>query len=189
MAGQDVVYANLAGQLEQQAWCIVTAMEATGPKRLIFIRSMGVYDEVPGERTGSILDPYRNATRVIEDSDLDYTILRPPLVEQSGRNRLWDHAKGRSVPQWLRDRVAKERGRSRGQVGNDPRSRNSLQPGGKQGVDALLSTVTSIVPASEAKSITKQDHTSACARRIKHRRSNPGRSPARHLTIRDAAGS
>jgi uncharacterized protein YbjT (DUF2867 family) len=77
MAGQDVVYANLAGQLEQQARCIVTAMDATGVKRLIFISSMGIYDEVPGERHGSVLDPYRNAASVIEASGLDYTILRP----------------------------------------------------------------------------------------------------------------
>jgi uncharacterized protein YbjT (DUF2867 family) len=52
-------------------------MKATGVKRLIFISSMGIYDEIPGERHGSILDPYRNAARVIEESDLDYTILRP----------------------------------------------------------------------------------------------------------------
>jgi uncharacterized protein YbjT (DUF2867 family) len=77
MADQDVVYANLAGHLEQQARCIVEAMKATGVKRLIFISSMGTYDEVPSERYGSILDPYRNAARVIEDSDLDYTLLRP----------------------------------------------------------------------------------------------------------------
>ncbi len=32
---------------------------------------------MPGERHGSILDPYRNAVRVIEASDLDYTIIRP----------------------------------------------------------------------------------------------------------------
>ena len=77
MVGQDVVYANLAGQLEQQARCIVQAMKETGVKRLIFISSMGIYDEIPGEPHGSILDPYRNAARVIEASDLDFTILRP----------------------------------------------------------------------------------------------------------------
>jgi len=77
MAGQDVVYANLAGQLEQQARCIVQAMKEVGTKRLIFIGSMGIYDEIPGERHGSILDPYRHAARVIEASELDYTILRP----------------------------------------------------------------------------------------------------------------
>ena len=77
MAGQDVVYANLAGELEQQARCIVKAMEKTGVKRLIFVSSMGIYDEVPGERFGSILDPYRKSASLIEASGLDYTILRP----------------------------------------------------------------------------------------------------------------
>jgi uncharacterized protein YbjT (DUF2867 family) len=77
MADQDVVYANLAGDLERQARIIVAAMQATGVKRLIFISSMGIHDEVPGEHYGSILDPYRNAARVIEASDLDYAIVRP----------------------------------------------------------------------------------------------------------------
>jgi uncharacterized protein YbjT (DUF2867 family) len=77
MAGQDVVYANLAGHMEQQARSIVQAMEASGVKRLIFISSMGIHDEVPGERYGSILDPYRKSAEVIEASGLDYTILRP----------------------------------------------------------------------------------------------------------------
>jgi len=77
MAGQDVVYANLAGQLEQQARCIVTAMKQAGLKRLIFISSMGIYDEIPGERHGSILEPYCKSASIIEASGLDYTILRP----------------------------------------------------------------------------------------------------------------
>ena len=77
MNGQDVVYANLAGQLEEQARCIVKAMEETGVKRLIFISSMGIYEEVPAERYRSVLDPYRNAARIIEASRLDYTIIRP----------------------------------------------------------------------------------------------------------------
>jgi len=77
MAGQDVVYANLAGDLERMATSIVKAMEDTGLRRLIFISSMGIYDEVPGQKYRSVLDPYRDAARVIEASDLDYTILRP----------------------------------------------------------------------------------------------------------------
>jgi uncharacterized protein YbjT (DUF2867 family) len=77
MNGQDVVYANLAGNLEQMAKTIVEAMDATGVKRLIWISSMGIYDEVPGERHGSILNPYRKSAAVIEASDLNYTILRP----------------------------------------------------------------------------------------------------------------
>ena len=77
MIGQDVVYANLAGNLEQMAKTIVDAMDDTGVKRLIWVSSMGIYDEVPGESHGSILNPYRKSAAVIEASDLDYTILRP----------------------------------------------------------------------------------------------------------------
>lgn len=77
MQSQDVVYANLAGAMKQQAKAIVSAMHAAGMKRLIFISSMGIYGEVPGQRYSSILDPYRDSAAVIEASDLDYTILRP----------------------------------------------------------------------------------------------------------------
>ena len=77
MADQDVVYANLAGELERMAKSVVTAMHQAGVRRLIWISSMGIYDEVPGEQHGSILDPYRKSAQVIEASDLDYTILRP----------------------------------------------------------------------------------------------------------------
>ena len=77
MKGRDVVYANLSGEMKQQAECIVTAMNHAGLKRLIFISSMGIYGEVPGERYRSVLDPYRDSAVIIEGSDLDYTILRP----------------------------------------------------------------------------------------------------------------
>ena len=77
MKGQDVVYANLAGNMKLQAETIVRSMRAAGVKRLIFISSMGIYGEVPGERYRSVLDPYRDSAAVIESSDLDYTVLRP----------------------------------------------------------------------------------------------------------------
>jgi len=68
--------------MERQARTIVEAMHATGLKRLIFISSMGIYGEVPGEKYRSILDPYRDSAAVIEASDLDYTILRPGRFNQ-----------------------------------------------------------------------------------------------------------
>lgn len=77
MVGQDVVYANLAGALVPMAKSIVAAMQASGLKRLIFISSMGIYDEIPGERHGSVLEPYCQSAAIIEASALDYTILRP----------------------------------------------------------------------------------------------------------------
>jgi uncharacterized protein YbjT (DUF2867 family) len=77
MKGQDVVYANLAGPMKQQAERIIDAMHVAGLRRLIFISSMGIYEEVRGERYRSVLGPYRDSAAAIEASDLDYTILRP----------------------------------------------------------------------------------------------------------------
>lgn len=77
MQGQDVVYANLDGDLERQARGIIDAMTATGVKRLIFVSSMGIYGEVPGQSYSTVLDPYRDAALAIEASSLDYTVLRP----------------------------------------------------------------------------------------------------------------
>jgi uncharacterized protein YbjT (DUF2867 family) len=75
--GQDVVYANLAGPMARQARVIVDSMTAEHVTRLIFVSSMGIYGEVPGERYRGVLDPYRDSAAIIEASDLDYTILRP----------------------------------------------------------------------------------------------------------------
>ena len=77
MQGHDVVYANLAGDMARQARAIINSMHDVGLKRLIFVSSMGIYGEVPGEAYRSVLDPYRDAAAEIEKSDLSYTILRP----------------------------------------------------------------------------------------------------------------
>src|SRR5260221_2302618 len=49
MEGQDLVYANLDGKMRKLAENIIKAMDNEGIKRLIFINSMGIYDEVPGK--------------------------------------------------------------------------------------------------------------------------------------------
>ena len=77
MNDQDVVFASLAGNMAEQASAIVAAMNEAGLKRLIFISSMGIYGEVPGEKYRSVLDPYRDSAALIEASTLDYTVLRP----------------------------------------------------------------------------------------------------------------
>ncbi|VTU09670.1 NAD-dependent epimerase/dehydratase [Actinobacillus porcinus] len=76
MKGQDVVYAGLSGNLKDMAHNIVQAMNENQVKRLIFISSMGIYGET-GENHGAILEPYRQSAQVIEQSDLDFTLLRP----------------------------------------------------------------------------------------------------------------
>lgn len=73
VAGQDIVYANLAGDLGAMARHVVQAMQETGVKRLIFISSIGIYDEP----VKPVLKPYRQAADVIEASGLEYTLLRP----------------------------------------------------------------------------------------------------------------
>jgi uncharacterized protein YbjT (DUF2867 family) len=70
---QDIVYVNLAGNLEAMTMNIVKAMEDTGVKRIIAISSIGIY-ETPLK---NVLIPYRKLADVIERSRLDYTVLRP----------------------------------------------------------------------------------------------------------------
>lgn len=84
--GQDVVYANLAGTgtIDKQAKAVIEAMDKLGVKRLIWISTLGIYDEVAGkfgewnkETLGNYITEYAKAAKRIEDSDLDYTIVRP----------------------------------------------------------------------------------------------------------------
>lgn len=96
MLGQDVVYANLAGAMAGQARVIIDAMHAAGLKRLIFISSMGIHGEVPGESYRSVLDPYRDSAALIEASGVDYTILRPGWFIQDQAID-YHHAKRRAI--------------------------------------------------------------------------------------------
>lgn len=83
--GQDIVYANLTGDdLDAQAKSVIASMQARNVKRLIFVLSLGIYDEVPGKfgewnnaTIGEDLKPFRRAADAIEASKLDYTIIRP----------------------------------------------------------------------------------------------------------------
>lgn len=86
MKGVTVVYANLAGaNIETQAKAVVSAMKAAGVKRLIWISTLGIYDEVPGaygQWNHQMLDDgylptYAAAAKVIETSGLAFTIIRP----------------------------------------------------------------------------------------------------------------
>ncbi len=88
--GADEVYANLAATQDSSAdiipmaTAVVDMMDKAGIKRLVWISSLGIYNEVPGEFgawnaniLGDYLVNYRKAVDVIEASDLDYTIIRP----------------------------------------------------------------------------------------------------------------
>lgn len=86
--GQDIVYANLAGDVDVQTEHVLAAMKAANVKRLIFVNSLGIYDEVPGKfgdwnrrEIGQYLPPYRRSADLIEASDTDYTILRAAWLQ------------------------------------------------------------------------------------------------------------
>jgi uncharacterized protein YbjT (DUF2867 family) len=102
MPGQDIVYANLSElNIDLQAKSVVEAMKAAKVNRLIFVTTLGIYDEVPGKfgawnnrAIAQYIPPYRRAADIVEASGLDYTILRPAWLtnndeidyETTGRN-------------------------------------------------------------------------------------------------------
>lgn len=84
VSGQDIVYASLAGEVKLMAQTLVKAMDNAQVKRLIWTSSLGIYNEIPGEFgrwnqqvLGDYYHRYRLAADVVENSDLDYTIIRP----------------------------------------------------------------------------------------------------------------
>ena len=86
--GQDTVFAALSGELDKMATNIVEAMKKNNVKRIIFISSMGIYNEIPASIGGgnlssnSILKPYRKAADIIEESGSDYTLIRPGWFDE-----------------------------------------------------------------------------------------------------------
>ncbi len=84
LAGVDAVFAALSGNLAAMARSIVGAMTAAGVSRLVFISSMGIYDEIPVQvgAQGNLahnpqLRPYREAADIVAASGLNYTVIRP----------------------------------------------------------------------------------------------------------------
>lgn len=82
--GVTAVVVALTGDLGAMARAIVKAMKSAKVERLIFISSMGIYNEIPA-RIGSsgnlehnpILKTYREGADVVESSGLQYTVIRP----------------------------------------------------------------------------------------------------------------
>lgn len=84
MENQDAVFVALSGPLNRFAEKIVAAMDRNNVSRLLFITSMGIYNEIPASvgsngnlSSNGVLRPYREAADIIESSDLNYTVIRP----------------------------------------------------------------------------------------------------------------
>lgn len=83
MAGKDIVYANLAGEVDEQMKVIISAMKKNNVQRIVSINTLGIYNEVPGEfgewnnqTIGEYFPTYRKCADILECSGLDYTIIR-----------------------------------------------------------------------------------------------------------------
>lgn len=102
MVGQDIVYANLTGDdIDAQARIIIATMQSAQVKRLIFVLSLGIYDELPAKfqrwnkaTIGKELKPFRSAADIIEASGLEYTILRPAWLQDEETVNYETTAKG-----------------------------------------------------------------------------------------------
>ncbi|MFH5810618.1 NAD(P)H-binding protein [Companilactobacillus sp. FL22-1] len=88
MEGIDVVLVSLDSNEERMIQKIVDAMDKAGVKRFLFLTSMGLCNDVPTTTGASgnlteeeILAPYRQVVNLIENSDLNYTIIRPSWLD------------------------------------------------------------------------------------------------------------
>ncbi|WP_156408285.1 NAD(P)H-binding protein [Lacticaseibacillus nasuensis] len=84
LAGVDAVFAALSGNIAAMARSIVGAMTVAGVSRLVFISSMGIYNEIPAQvgvqgnlTYNPLLRPYRDAADIVVASGLNYTVIRP----------------------------------------------------------------------------------------------------------------
>jgi len=84
MRGCDLVYSGLGPDNSiEHVQSIIAAMGRAEVRRLIYVSALGVHDEVPGafgrwnqSMVGIYMDDHKKAVRLLEASDLDYTILR-----------------------------------------------------------------------------------------------------------------
>jgi uncharacterized protein YbjT (DUF2867 family) len=85
LIGQDIVVIALGGSdLDETTALIVAAAEGAGVGRIITINAGGIYDELPepfnswdDERAGDTRPVNRRAAEAVEQSALQFTILRP----------------------------------------------------------------------------------------------------------------
>ncbi|KRK78645.1 NAD(P)H-binding protein [Companilactobacillus nodensis] len=84
---QDVVFISVTGELPLITQNVVDAMHNNEVKRVILISSMGIYNEVNSDGNSdnveSVLIPYRKAADIVEESDLDSTVIRPSWYDNN----------------------------------------------------------------------------------------------------------
>lgn len=94
MRGCDVVYCAISGDdLPLAAAHIVSAMKQLSLRRIILMGAVGIYDEIPADmddednvKNNPDQVPNRKAADVVENSGLDYTILRPGYLREGDKD-------------------------------------------------------------------------------------------------------
>ena len=94
MKGYDVVYCAISGyDLPVIVANTVSAMKKKGVRRLIFMGAVGIYNEIPVDmddddnvRNNPDQIPNRKAADIVENSGLDYTILRPGYLQDGDKD-------------------------------------------------------------------------------------------------------
>lgn len=94
IAGCDAVYCAISGNdLPIVASNVVSVMEKENVRRLIFMGAVGIYNEIPVEmdnednvRNNPEQIPNREAVEIVENSGLDYTILRPGYLQEGDKD-------------------------------------------------------------------------------------------------------
>lgn len=103
LSGNGIVVCAVSGEeLPKVADALTQAMKKTGVKRLVFMGAVGIYNEIPDEIDGddNVANnpdqiPNRDAVGIIENSGLEYTILRPGyLKDDMVITRKGEEAKG-----------------------------------------------------------------------------------------------
>ena len=111
MRNQDAVFVAVSGQLAQVAKAVVTTMTKLQIHKLVFIASMGIYNEIPASigasgnlASNGTLQAYRQAADIVTESTLNYTVIRPGWFDQgshdyevTGRNEPFG---GHDVSRW-----------------------------------------------------------------------------------------
>lgn len=109
LSGQEVVYSAISGdELPAVAENLKILMPEFNIKRLLFMSAVGIYNEIPDDIDGEDnLDnepaqiPNRKAADIIENSDLNYTILRPGYLREGSPDDYVLTVKGQSAKGYI----------------------------------------------------------------------------------------
>lgn len=80
---QDAVFICVSGDVAGITQSVVKSMQKQGIKRVVLVTAMGIYNEIPKAigsgnlENNAFIQTYRDAADCVENSELDYTILRP----------------------------------------------------------------------------------------------------------------